>query len=143
MKTSKSLAIGLSLMLGAVTTSSIAAPGAPTYRVDAMVQSMERAPDMCVQKKESDGNALIGALIGGVIGNQFGGGKGRVAMTVVGAGAGAAVASKGGKYGKTECSRDGYVATVSYIHPVTSQMITQRVPLERRTNAKYINIQVQ
>lgn len=142
MKTSNALKLGIAVLLTATTAACSTTPPVPTYRVDAMVQSMERAPDVCVQEKEGGGNAIIGALIGGVIGNQFGSGKGRIAMTAVGAGAGAAVASSGGEYGKNECRRDGYIATISYIHPATNQMVTDRIPLERRTNAKYINIQV-
>ena len=42
----------------------------------------------------STGDTLAGALIGGVIGNQFGGGKGKDAATVLGAILGADVANK-------------------------------------------------
>ena len=33
---------------------------------------------------KGDGNSLAGAIIGGVVGNQFGGGNGKTAMTVLG-----------------------------------------------------------
>ena len=45
----------------------------------------------------SSGDALVGAIIGGVIGNQFGGGKGKDAMTVLGAIVGADKVNKNGK----------------------------------------------
>ena len=40
------------------------------------------------------GGVLGGAALGGLIGNQFGAGKGKQAMTAVGAGAGAAVGTQ-------------------------------------------------
>lgn len=48
------------------------------------------------QGPASTGDALAGAIIGGVIGNQFGSGSGRDAMTVLGAIVGADVANKNG-----------------------------------------------
>ncbi len=44
----------------------------------------------------STGDTLLGAIIGGAIGNQFGQGSGKDAMTVLGAIAGADVANKSG-----------------------------------------------
>lgn len=44
----------------------------------------------------STGDALVGAIIGGAIGNQFGGGSGKDAATVLGAIVGADVANKKG-----------------------------------------------
>ena len=38
-----------------------------------------------VQRRSSDGEVLSGAIIGGVIGNQFGNGQGKDIMTVLGA----------------------------------------------------------
>ena len=46
------------------------------------------------QKPASTGDAVAGALLGGLIGNQFGEGKGKDAMTVLGAIAGADAASR-------------------------------------------------
>jgi len=46
------------------------------------------------QKPASTGDAVAGAIIGGLIGNQFGEGKGKDAMTVLGAIAGADAASR-------------------------------------------------
>ncbi len=45
----------------------------------------------------STGDVLAGAIIGGAIGNQFGGGSGKDAMTVLGAIVGADVAGRQGK----------------------------------------------
>lgn len=42
------------------------------------------------------GDVIVGAIIGGAIGNQFGGGSGKDAMTVLGAIVGADVANKNG-----------------------------------------------
>ena len=49
-----------------------------------------------VQGQASTGDALAGAIIGGVIGNQFGGGSGKDAATVLGAIVGADMANKKG-----------------------------------------------
>lgn len=48
------------------------------------------------QGPASTGDALAGAIIGGVIGNQFGQGSGKDAMTILGAIAGADAANKNG-----------------------------------------------
>lgn len=63
--------------------SGIAAARCENCGVVESVRSME-------QKGEGSGvGAVAGGLVGGILGNQVGGGKGRTAMTVVGAGAGA------------------------------------------------------
>ena len=48
------------------------------------------------QKQSTTGDAVAGAIIGGLIGNQFGSGDGKDAMTVLGAIAGADVARNTG-----------------------------------------------
>lgn len=48
------------------------------------------------QGPASSGDALLGAIIGGAIGNQFGNGSGKDAMTVLGAIVGADAANKNG-----------------------------------------------
>ncbi|MDW1968853.1 glycine zipper 2TM domain-containing protein [Vibrio sp. 945] len=51
-----------------------------------------------VQSKSSGWKTLLGATIGGLVGNQFGGGTGREVATAVGALAGAAVAQNQSNY---------------------------------------------
>lgn len=46
------------------------------------------------QKQSSTADVLFGAIIGGVVGNQFGGGAGKDALTALGAIAGADVVAK-------------------------------------------------
>lgn len=118
------------------------------YQVEALVQDVQRAPEVCQEGRTRDrrgnGQTIFGTVLGGVIGNQFGGGSGRTAATIFGAGLGAVIAApdrpKG--TGKMRCERDGYIATVSYLDPETRQMITTSVPLERNTRADYIRIPV-
>jgi len=55
---------------------------------------VEVCKDVTVQGQASTGDTLFGALIGGAIGNQFGGGKGKDAATILGAIVGADVANK-------------------------------------------------
>ena len=59
--------------------------------------SVEVCKDVRIQGQASTGDTLFGALIGGAIGNQFGGGKGKDAATILGAIVGADVANKNGK----------------------------------------------
>ncbi|MFM2634082.1 glycine zipper 2TM domain-containing protein [Vibrio alginolyticus] len=57
-----------------------------------------------VQSKSNGWKTLLGATIGGLVGNQFGGGTGREVATAVGALAGAAVAQNQSNYQYTvEC----------------------------------------
>jgi len=58
---------------------------------------VEVCKDVQLQGQASTGDTLFGALIGGAIGNQFGGGKGKDAATVLGAIVGADIANKNGK----------------------------------------------
>jgi uncharacterized protein YcfJ len=58
---------------------------------------VEVCKDVRIQGQASTGDTLFGALIGGAIGNQFGGGKGKDAATILGAIVGADVANKTGK----------------------------------------------
>jgi uncharacterized protein YcfJ len=50
---------------------------------------------------KGNGDALIGSIIGGVIGNQFGGGNGKTAMTVLGVIVGGNMANGTSKKGET------------------------------------------
>jgi uncharacterized protein YcfJ len=138
MKQLKCLFIGLVTL----TVTACASTGTPMYYVDAKVIKKERAPEIC--EKKDDGNALIGALLGGAVGNQFGKGKGRVAMTAVGAviGANSQTERDPRKRGKMTCKRNGYINTVAYIHPVTQQMVTTTVKTDRWIRGDYINIPV-
>ena len=55
---------------------------------------VEVCKDVRLRGQASTGDTLFGAIIGGAIGNQFGGGKGKDAATVLGAIIGADVANK-------------------------------------------------
>ena len=58
---------------------------------------VEVCKDVRIQGQASTGDTIFGAIIGGAIGNQFGGGKGKDAATVLGAIVGADIANKNGK----------------------------------------------
>ena len=58
---------------------------------------VEVCKDVRIQGQASTGDTIFGALIGGAIGNQFGGGKGKDAATILGAIVGADVANKNSK----------------------------------------------
>ncbi|WP_025554132.1 outer membrane lipoprotein [Vibrio parahaemolyticus] len=55
-------------------------------------------PQEVVQSKSNGWKTLLGATIGGLVGNQFGGGTGKEVATAVGALAGAAVAQNQSNY---------------------------------------------
>jgi outer membrane lipoprotein SlyB len=59
-------------------------------------QCFEQHVPVYKNSQGSIGDVFAGAIIGGVIGNQFGGGSGKDAMTVLGAIVGADVANKNG-----------------------------------------------
>tara|TARA_R110000803_G_scaffold35848_4_gene77290 strand:+ start:962 stop:1381 length:420 start_codon:yes stop_codon:yes gene_type:complete len=58
---------------------------------------VEVCKDVRIQGQASTGDTIFGAIIGGAIGNQFGGGKGKDAATILGAIVGADVANKNSK----------------------------------------------
>lgn len=126
---------------------STSTPRPPVYQVQAKVQDVYLAPEICedgVKRSGGSGATLLGGLLGGVIGNQFGKGGGRVAATVIGAGAGAIIAAPSTeRTGKMNCHRNGYIAVVSYIDPETQMMVTKGVPLERNTRAEFLMIPVE
>ena len=64
----------------------------PKYRTDCRMNEVPVYGN--TQGQASTGDTLFGALIGGVVGNQFGGGKGKDAATVLGAIIGADTANK-------------------------------------------------
>ena len=66
----------------------------PRYRTDCRVNQVPIYGT--VQGQASTGDTIVGAIIGGAIGNQVGGGSGKDAATVLGAIIGADVANKRG-----------------------------------------------
>lgn len=87
----------------------------------------------------STGDTLAGALIGGVIGNQFGGGKGKDAATVLGAILGADAANKNA--GKKETVIVGYrqqeQCTTTYQNKETQQRGQNRVTVETLSGERF------
>ena len=65
----------------------------PQYRTDCKIVEV---PIYGGRKQASTADAFVGAIIGGAIGNQFGGGSGKDAAAVLGAIVGADVANKKG-----------------------------------------------
>lgn len=115
----------------------------PMYYVDAAVNSIDKAPKICKSNGDANGNPIIGAIGGGLIGNQFGSGKGKAIMTLLGVGIGINV-TKGDKRkgNKLECKSNGYIASVSFQDPVTGYVVRDFVRIERYTRHKSLNIPV-
>ena len=65
----------------------------PNHRTDCKIVEV---PIYGGRAQTSTGDTIVGAVIGGAIGSQFGGGSGKDAMTVLGAIVGADVANKKG-----------------------------------------------
>lgn len=74
-------------------------------------------------RNASSGDVLAGAIIGGAIGNQFGSGSGKDAMTILGAIVGADRANKQGSQGHVEQRCDTYYQT-TYEQRLTGYLIT-------------------
>lgn len=87
----------------------------------------------------STGDTLTGAIIGGVIGNQFGGGSGKDAATVLGAILGADAANKKG--GRQETVIVGYrqqqQCTTTYQQKETQQRGQNRVTVETESGERF------
>jgi len=87
----------------------------------------------------STGDTLAGAIIGGVIGNQFGSGSGKDAMTVLGAIVGADKANKNG--GKKETVIVGYrqqqQCTTVYQNKQTEVRSKNRVTVETNSGERF------
>lgn len=87
----------------------------------------------------STGDALVGAIIGGAIGNQFGAGSGKDAATVLGAILGADAANKKG--GKQETVIVGYKqveqCSTAYQSKNTKVRVRNRVTVETVTGDRF------
>ena len=87
----------------------------------------------------STGDTLAGAIIGGVIGNHFGGGSGKDAATVLGAILGADAANKKG--GRQETVIVGYrqqqQCTTTYQQKETQQRGQNRVTVETESGERF------
>jgi outer membrane lipoprotein SlyB len=122
-------------------------PKIPYHSVDARVIKSSYAPEIC-RYKDSGGNiigsAAIGGAIGGLAGNQFGSGKGKAIMTVLGVVTGVSVGISTSKKDKSKlvCKSDGYVATLMYSHPVSGSVITVNRAFYKRPRHNMINILV-
>ena len=68
----------------------------PKYRTDCRVNQVPIYGSV-KNGQASTGDTILGAIIGGAVGNQFGGGKGNDAATILGAIVGADIANKNGK----------------------------------------------
>ena len=66
----------------------------------------------------NSGNEIVGAIIGGVVGNQFGGGDGKTAMTAIGAVIGSNVARNNGN---KHIHEETQIQTVCSNNPVREQ----------------------
>ena len=82
------------------------------------VVEVKRAPKQCEPTVKHEGvNTVLGAVIGGALGNQIGGGSGRDVATVAGVLIGGSVANKNNREnrGKVDCKGRGYLITVAYV----------------------------
>lgn len=102
MKTTLSLVAAasvLALAAGCSTTQPGAAPVAPVTQSPAVYQSAQYGQVRAINVVQRPGNAtgagaVLGAVVGGALGNQVGGGNGRTAATIGGAVAGGIAGNK-------------------------------------------------
>mgnify|MGYP006110260939 FL=1 len=87
------------VVVGLISTPAFAETVRDHYKtvIEQSPYSVEVCKDVRIQGQASTGDTIFGALIGGAIGNQFGGGKGKDAATILGAIVGADVANKNSK----------------------------------------------
>jgi outer membrane lipoprotein SlyB len=123
--------------------SSTSAPRAQMMYVDASINSIDKAPKICTTDNKGRGNPIAGAIVGGLLGNQFGKGKGKAAMTLLGVGVGVGAAKGDKRSGsKLKCKSNGYIASVSFIDPQSGRVATDFVRLQKYTRVKALNIPV-
>lgn len=92
--------------------------------VYATVVSSNRLPDQCNSKSSGTTGVVVGTAIGALIGNQFGSGDGRKAMTVAGAAVGGSVvaASNENKQNQYNCYSSGFNTQIKFVNPNTGHI---------------------
>jgi hypothetical protein len=141
------LVLLLCMYLGACSS-----PRYTKHYVSANVLNIKKSDLICGSRSSSNSPSLLTTLllttVGGVIGNQFGGGSGKIAATIIGAGAGlgiAAASSSDGvaaSDGQYNCRENGFSALVQYRHPNTNVVMTDNVTLSQNVGKRRIQIPV-
>ncbi len=93
------------------------------------VVSSRQAPLQCKERSRGvSNNSVVTALIGGAIGNQFGDGNGRAAMTALGAvvGAGVGSSNRQANEGRMDCRSDGYISVIQFVDQYGNVLQTSR-----------------
>lgn len=101
--------------------------------------TVERPREQCWQETAYEANrplrvagtTLAGAVVGGAVGRQFGGGRGRDALTLIGSIAGAAVANE------RAVRRNGYVAVPVERCEIVSERFTEERVLGYNVTYQY------
>jgi uncharacterized protein YcfJ len=81
------------------------------------VVAVEEAPYLCTERRDNlSSTPVVMAVAGGLTGNQFGDGNGKVALTALGAIAGAALGSANRRHNedRIDCQFDGYINVIEY-----------------------------
>ena len=106
----------------------------PQYRTDCR---MNEVPIYGRSGQASTGDTVFGAIIGGALGNQVGGGSGKDAMTVLGAIIGADVANKkGGQELKNYTIRYEWNGIVGKTVTYNNYRVGDRLPIRVSIQAK-------
>jgi outer membrane lipoprotein SlyB len=139
--------IPLTLLIAVTSLLGACASNYQTHSVDALVMSVEQAPEQCGYPRDNNGGKIIaGGIIGGVAGNQFGGGKGRIAMTLLGTVLGMKVADGSDRNdpdkNKLVCRSDGYNVTLTYLHPITQKKIIEVHPMAQPPKQRYLRLPI-
>lgn len=105
-----------------------------TADVLATVVTSQRLPDQCESKSSGTGGVLLGAAVGGLIGNQFGKGSGRTAMTVAGAAVGgsAVAAANESNQNQMNCYSTGFDTHIKYTNPNNGAVQYTNIVTERQ-----------
>ncbi len=145
--TKRLLVLLLCMYLGACSS-----PRYTKHYVSANVLNIKKADLICGSRSSENNTSLLTTILlttaGGFIGNQFGGGSGKIAATIIGAGAGLGIATSSSNDGGTtsdgahNCRESGFLALVQYRHPDTNMVITDNVTLTQNVGRRRIQIPV-
>ena len=115
--------VATSLLTIAACSSRPVDPSVPTGRIYGVIVKVEETPERC-EKPSSTGSTIVGAVLGGVLGNKFGSGNGRKATTLAGAVLGGTIGSNSNNDKALICKERGYLYTLAYLDNFNEQKYT-------------------
>lgn len=116
-------------------------PSRPKGKVDMVIVKVRTAPEDC-EKPAATGATIGGLIIGGLIGNQFGGGNGKTAATIVGAAVGGGVGSRTNRHKALECKKRGFYYTMGYLDNFGTMKYTTKRFKHEKPIGEYVRLKL-